>query len=667
MDSKTLQSLILQIPWKPIFQRLPGTWLLLLLPFAFLGPIHLPYLFAFYYTLLHTLFLLNNCRSAYGMYVAYHSAKLYSVTDWVGKYLEEVGHGHEDGGDEGRVVHDLPFDRVVHVIVLPNYKEEVDTLCETLDCLASHSRALTQYKICLAMEESEANSEEKAQRLMTQYMDSFFDITYTIHPKGRANEIRGKSSNVAWAAAEMARRGGYVSSSVDDKITGKSGSGMERRHDHEILTVMDADSAFAEDYFNSVAYHYVTALPEQRRIMMFAPSTVFDRNSNNVPVFVRVTDMFWSIGVISNLYAASPVKIPCSAYSVSMDLAIAVNFWDAGPEAIGEDLHMYLKCFFHTEGRVIVKSIFSPASQCNVEGNGSAGVRGFMSGLKARYTQAKRHLWGSLDTGYSLRRALLGLLAPGFEPVIQLKNANVNKLGKPDPNESSNHGGSFDLMTLFVLFHRLLEAHVLMGHMFLLIITSSIILPVRSAFSYTLSTTIYQYLSSEAVHPFVELALNASFWIRLACIFPNVGMIYFYERYHSFVGFERWALQDAAVFPQHRKQGVMIANEHGVNISVSHRDLKVQHLGRRPMLASARRYPKNLWDWLTVPVAGFMFYVMPQFHAQLAQLTTDSLEYLVASKPVLNRGGAGASVGGAAGVVPVGVPIIKEATAIVVT
>ena len=114
--------------------------------------------------------------------------------------------------------------------------------------------------------------------------------------------------------------------------------------------------------------------------MMFAPSTVFDRNANDVPVFVRVTDMFWSIGVMSNLYHDSPVKIPCSAYSVSMTLAISVNFWDAGAEAIGEDLHMYLKCFFATKGHVIMKSIFSPASQCNIEGEGS-GILGYISGM----------------------------------------------------------------------------------------------------------------------------------------------------------------------------------------------------------------------------------------------------------------------------------------------
>jgi hypothetical protein len=111
--------------------------------------------------------------------------------------------------------------------------------------------------VCLAMEETEAEAEEKANMLIADYSDKFYELRYTIHPAGRKDEIRGKSSNVAWAARQMARIGG--------------------RHDNEIMTVMDADTCFAEDYFMACAYHFAVASPEQRRIMMFAPCTVFDR------------------------------------------------------------------------------------------------------------------------------------------------------------------------------------------------------------------------------------------------------------------------------------------------------------------------------------------------------------------------------------------------------
>jgi hypothetical protein len=112
------------------------------------------------------------------------------------------------------------------------------------------------------MEESEEKCANKAQNLIKMYSDFFLEICYTVHPKGRPNEIRGKSSNVAWAASQMSLR----------SLNGPLGT-----HSHEILTVMDADTCFAEDYFNCVTYYYTTASPEQRKMMMFAPCTIFDR------------------------------------------------------------------------------------------------------------------------------------------------------------------------------------------------------------------------------------------------------------------------------------------------------------------------------------------------------------------------------------------------------
>lgn len=101
------------------------------------------------------------------------------------------------------------------------------------------------------------SSVSKAEQLLDVYKDQFFDIRYTVHPKNRVGEIRGKSSNVAWAALQMAR--------------------LSTRHDNEILTIMDADSAFAQDYFLSLTYYYTVASPSERSIMMFCPCTVFDR------------------------------------------------------------------------------------------------------------------------------------------------------------------------------------------------------------------------------------------------------------------------------------------------------------------------------------------------------------------------------------------------------
>jgi hypothetical protein len=133
---------IIHIPWKPIFQRLPGVWLLILIPFSIFGPALSPTSFGLYYVLLHILFLITNSRLAYGMYYAYHAVLEHSATNWVEKYCALTG--ASDGFDTS---HDLPFEHIVHHIILPNYKETMETMVETLETLASHQRALTQYKV----------------------------------------------------------------------------------------------------------------------------------------------------------------------------------------------------------------------------------------------------------------------------------------------------------------------------------------------------------------------------------------------------------------------------------------------------------------------------------------------------------------------------------------
>ena len=109
------------------------------------------------------------------------------------------------------------------------------------------------------MESSEKESLLKAKSLLRMYQDHFAEITFTIHPAGRVGEVRGKSSNVAWASSEMARR--------------MRGMPLE----NIILTVMDADTAFAQDYFWGLEEAYLKATKEEQKALMFAPCTVFDR------------------------------------------------------------------------------------------------------------------------------------------------------------------------------------------------------------------------------------------------------------------------------------------------------------------------------------------------------------------------------------------------------
>lgn len=93
----------------------------------------------------------------------------------------------------------LNWDDIIHYIIIPNYKEHLSTLQETLSNLAESKLAKTNLIVVLAMEEAEEGCEEKAQKLIQKYKESFREVIFTVHPKNIPNEQRGKAANENWA------------------------------------------------------------------------------------------------------------------------------------------------------------------------------------------------------------------------------------------------------------------------------------------------------------------------------------------------------------------------------------------------------------------------------------------------------------------------------------
>ena len=272
------------------------------------------------------------------------------------------------------------FVHLPHIIILPSYKESEATLVQTLSVLASHPLAKYAYKVCLAMEERELGSLAKGETLKARFQEKFRSLTVTIHPADIEGELSGKGSNVRWAARYMAELE-CLESDPTPRLPLASRV-LPERIPNAVITVMDADTAFAGDYFLAVSAKYLLANPEKRRQMMFIPPLIFDRNQSDVPTVTRVTDIFWAAASvhflffslssprpddslhirsgIGGIYPSSGAKLPTSAYSVSLALAVQIGFWDAGPQAIGEDMHMFCKSMLDTRGNVRPPSPLPP-------------------------------------------------------------------------------------------------------------------------------------------------------------------------------------------------------------------------------------------------------------------------------------------------------------------
>ncbi|KAI0176702.1 glycosyl transferase family group 2-domain-containing protein [Pestalotiopsis sp. NC0098] len=483
------------------------------------------------------------------------------------------------------------IDNIVHAVVIPNYKEEVDTLRETLDVLASHPQARHSYDIYLGMEQREHNAELKAMNLIQEFVKKFRSIDFTLHPSDIPGEAPGKGSNMAWAARKLSER-----------------YSMTQRKD-VIVTGIDADSHLSSKFFASLTSMHL-AHPETASTTLYSAPIIFDRNANDVPAIVRVADILWSAAGMSGLYHGSSIAPPTSVYSVPLVLADRVGGWDADSEAIGEDLHMYLKCFFAMNGNLTSRTVLSPVSQSNVSGDGGKGISGLITDMRARYKQALRHMWGCLDSGYAMRKGWelwqeRKHTSRNYRPLhITLSNPSDTYIPQVDglsPGQNIESGifadittdtlKDVDWMRVLSLAHRLFEAHFLPVQMTILVIAS----------------TLYLWVTEGNGDPHnLTWLFTVCNVLRTAGFMQIAFYLFLYESFHKFMASAREKeMNDAGL-----AKGMCFA----------HRDRKMHYL-----------------DYVMVPLVAPMYGSIPGAQAQVFQFWTQDLVYTVSKKVVRQR------------------------------
>jgi hypothetical protein len=347
---------------------------------------------------------------------------------------------------------------------------------------------------------------------------------------------------------------------------------------------------------------------ETNETTIYVPPLVFDRNLHNIPLPVRTADMMWAGAGISSLHSASTVCIPTSVYSLPMTLVDHVGGWDTDPGSIGEDLHMYLKCFFALSGNLTTRIVYASASQCNVSAD-TKGIRGYYDGLSARYKQALRHMWGSLDSGFAVRETIKMVQRhqkassaqesdlpatsseakwSAFYASTGLHKSLIPKMadGERHPPRSIN---KYNLMTVF---HRLFEAHFLPIHLAVILSTSGI---------YTL------FYPPFLIPPALKMALDISGWCRLIGFCTMIFFFYLYERYHRLcVGLRQEEMRRAGML-EDMKQGDGFTHN------------TFQFAG--------------ILEAVLFPLGGFAFGAIPAMHAVVCHMFTDKLTYVVSLKP----------------------------------
>jgi len=268
-------------------------------------------------------------------------------------------------------VKDLPhFSKVNHLIVIPSYKESYEKIKETLDSIRDQTFPLRQIYIYLALEEREENVKQKADKLKVEYEKYFGGFYYTLHPD-LPNEVKGKSSNQAYAAAD-----------ANQKLI-ESG-----KLDINYLTVTsaDADVLFDKSFYAYLAYSFLTV--KDPLFTFWQSANVTYNNFWQVPSFTRVISFFGSLWRTSVLVQHARL-VPNSVYTLSFKLLMEIGNWDV--DVIPEDYRVFFKAFFKTKGRVVVEPIFLKTSM------DAAQSQSYRRSLMNKYHQERRWSWGIAD------------------------------------------------------------------------------------------------------------------------------------------------------------------------------------------------------------------------------------------------------------------------------
>lgn len=273
----------------------------------------------------------------------------------------------------------LAWDDVHHLVIIPTYKESVEKLRATLGKLAESEVAREKLLVVMAMEEPDTDAPQRFAALREEFAHSFLAFVGTTHPGDIAGEVRGKSSNEAWAAKQAKRL-----------FCDEMGFDI----DHMTVTSCDADTLFHPRYFSALTYYFATN-PKRYRTFWQGPIFYYN-NIWDVPAPLRIQNSLGGINHLAKLMRKYVVLFPQSTYSLSMRMCHDVGYWDV--DVVPEDWHMFLKCFFELEGEPEVQPILLPV------GNDGVRAHSYMRTFWEHYQQARRHAWGCSDIPYALRQ-----------------------------------------------------------------------------------------------------------------------------------------------------------------------------------------------------------------------------------------------------------------------
>lgn len=351
---------------------MPGTFSWSLILFPIWGAFWIPHYVAYYIILFDILWLYKSAALAISSTISHLKMNASGKYDWL--------------GDAKR----LPdFDKVHHLIVIPTYGEPLHTIEAGVDSIAKQDFPLAQISVVLAFEKREGKeARKKAKALLHKFRGKFANLVVTYHPD-IAGEVKGKSSNEAYAG-KIAKKILVDEQGLDINFV--------------TVTSKDADGIFHEKYFPSLTYKFLTG--QNRHLAFWQPVILYYNNIWRVPAPIRIMNTLGSVWQMA-LTSRTDKLVNFSIYSVSLKLLNEVGYWDT--DVIPEDFRIFFKSYFAKDGQVDVEPLFLPAYADAAESTS------YWQSLINFYEQEKRWAWGVSDDAYFIKGWLTNTQIPFWQ------------------------------------------------------------------------------------------------------------------------------------------------------------------------------------------------------------------------------------------------------------
>lgn len=336
------------------------TWFIITMP-IWISPFH-PAMVAYFIIAFDLYFFYSCIRTVYFSTLSY---KLITENEKIpySKYVSEIKKASQ----------------IHHFIIIPNYKESLDKMDNTIRIITESDYPYKKISLVLAFEKREIDVIKKGEEIKKKYSHFFEHILFTFHELS-SNEVAGKASNQTHAAKKLTQF-------VEKKKWNK---------ENILITICDADSQFSQPYFSYLTYTFLK--DKDRNFHFYWAPVVLYNNFWKLPFFIRIQATLSSILRVAFLSQKNKL-IQISTYSTSLFLLTKVGYWDV--DVIPEDWHIYFQAFFTFGEKVKTIPLYTIVS-------GDAVYSGnLIKTFVNRYDQERRWAWGVTDIGYSLKKLFI--------------------------------------------------------------------------------------------------------------------------------------------------------------------------------------------------------------------------------------------------------------------